>query len=49
LTNGGNIYLADSDIPNLMLQSKEHIAEHAPYHIYRFKALNDTLPVHLLK
>lgn len=31
------LYLADSDIPDQMLQSKEHIAAHAPYYIYRFK------------
>ncbi len=39
MTNGGIFYLADSDIPNQMLQSKEHIAKHAPYHIYKFKRL----------
>jgi sugar lactone lactonase YvrE len=32
----GFIYLADSDIPNLMLQSKKNIQENAPYTIYRF-------------
>ncbi len=37
MTNGGTFYLADSDIPNQMLQSKAHIKEHAPYHIYRFE------------
>ena len=30
-------YLADSDIPNQMLQSKKHMAKHAPYHIFRFR------------
>ena len=39
LANDGYFYLADSDIPNQMLQSKAHMAAHAPYHIYRFKAL----------
>ena len=36
--NNGTIYLADSDIPNQMLQSKSHIKAHAPYHIYKFEA-----------
>ncbi|MEO0338776.1 MAG: L-dopachrome tautomerase-related protein [Bacteroidota bacterium] len=35
----GYFYLADSDIPNQMLQSKKHIAKHAPYNIFRFKSL----------
>ena len=39
LGNDGWLYLADSDIPNQMLQSKKHIAEHAPYNIYRFKSI----------
>ena len=33
----GYTYLADSDIPDQMLQSKEHIAAHKPYYIYRFR------------
>ncbi len=37
LANDGYFYLADSDIPNQMLQSKSHMRKHAPYHIYRFK------------
>ncbi|MEW7289484.1 L-dopachrome tautomerase-related protein [Aquimarina sp. 2304DJ70-9] len=40
MTNDGTFYLADSDIPNQMLQSKKHIAKHAPYYIYRFKGLD---------
>ncbi|MFN7118618.1 MAG: L-dopachrome tautomerase-related protein [Saprospiraceae bacterium] len=33
----GYWYLADSDIPNQMLQSKKHIMQHQPYYIFRFK------------
>jgi sugar lactone lactonase YvrE len=33
----GTLYLADSAIPDLMLQSKAHIRERAPYHIFRMK------------
>ncbi|MEL6978307.1 MAG: L-dopachrome tautomerase-related protein, partial [Pseudomonadota bacterium] len=33
----GWLYLADSAIPHLVLQSPEHIAEQAPYAIWRFK------------
>lgn len=36
LTRGGTFYLADSAIPEQMLQSKEHIAAEAPYYIFRF-------------
>jgi Major royal jelly protein len=32
------IYLADSDIPDVMLQSKSHIKASAPFHIFRFRA-----------
>lgn len=39
LAGDGYMYLADSDIPNQMLQSKAHMKAHAPYHIYRFKVL----------
>ncbi len=39
ITNDGTFYLADSDIPNQMLQRKAHMAEHAPYYIYKFKAI----------
>ncbi len=39
MTNSGTFYLADSDIPNQMLQSKAHITEHAPYYIYKFESL----------
>ncbi|MEL7120820.1 MAG: L-dopachrome tautomerase-related protein [Bacteroidota bacterium] len=40
LASDGYFYLADSDIPNQMLQSKKHMAKHAPYNIFRFKPLN---------
>jgi sugar lactone lactonase YvrE len=33
----GYCYLADSDIPDQMLQSKSHIEANKPYHIFRFK------------
>lgn len=35
--NHGYWYLADSDIPDQMLQSKEYIAQHKPYFVFRFK------------
>ncbi|MCI4667081.1 MAG: major royal jelly family protein [Bacteroidia bacterium] len=41
LSGTNTFYLADSDIPNQMLQSKKHIKENAPYHIYRFKAWSE--------
>lgn len=40
IANDGYIYLADSDIPNQMLQSKSHMRENAPYNIFRFKRLH---------
>jgi len=39
LASDSMFYLADSDIPNQMLQSKEHIAANAPYYIYKFRVL----------
>jgi len=33
----GWLYVADSAIPDLMLRSRHHIAEAAPYFIYRFR------------
>lgn len=41
LSGENTFYLADSDIPNQMMQSKQHIKEHAPYHIFKFKAYSD--------
>lgn len=32
------VYVADSDIPDVMMQSKAHIAGAAPFYIFRFKA-----------
>lgn len=37
LGSDGYWYLADSDIPDQMLQSKEHMAENKPYYVFRFK------------
>ncbi|MCU0392863.1 MAG: hypothetical protein MUE81_17275 [Thermoflexibacter sp.] len=37
LGSDGYWYLADSDIPDQMLQSKEHIAKNKPYYVFRFK------------
>jgi hypothetical protein len=35
----GYTYLADSDIPDQMLQSKEHIRQSKPYFIFRWKTV----------
>ena len=35
---GGYIYIADSDIPDIMLQSKQHIKASAPFYIFRFNS-----------
>ncbi|MDX2013240.1 MAG: L-dopachrome tautomerase-related protein [Myxococcaceae bacterium] len=35
----GFVYVADSDIPDVMLKSASHIASAAPFHLFRFKAL----------
>jgi len=32
------IYVADSDIPDVMMQSKAHMREKAPYYLFRFPA-----------
>jgi len=40
----GWLYLADSAIPDQMLQSKAHIAARAPYYIFRFKPDVDGIP-----
>lgn len=40
----GWLYLADSAIPEQMLQSKAHIASQAPYFIYRFRPGVDGVP-----
>lgn len=35
----GYIYVADSDIPDVMMQSKSHMKSTAPYYLFKFKAL----------
>jgi sugar lactone lactonase YvrE len=35
----GYLYIADSDIPDVMMKSKAHIAASAPFYIFRFKPL----------
>jgi Major royal jelly protein len=35
----GYIYVADSDIPDVMMKSKKHMKESAPYYIFKFRAL----------
>jgi len=39
LGGDGYFYLIDSEIPNQMMQSQEHIRASAPYHLFRFKPL----------
>lgn len=39
LSGDGTFYLADSAIPDQMLQSKSHMKARAPYYIYRFRVL----------
>ncbi len=36
---GGWLYIADSDIPDVMMQSKSHIQSSAPFYIFRVKGL----------
>ena len=38
------LYVADSAIPDLMLRSKDHIRQSAPYHVYRFRPGTPGLP-----
>lgn len=42
----GWLYLADSAIPDQVLQSKAHMASQAPYHIFRFRAPVSGVPGH---
>lgn len=35
---GNTIYVADSDIPDVMMQSKAHMRSKAPYYLFRFPA-----------
>ena len=41
LSGNGTFYLADSNIPDQLFQSKKHMKENAPYSIYKFKALQN--------
>jgi sugar lactone lactonase YvrE len=36
----GYVYVADSDIPDVMMKSKGHMKENAPYYIFKFKGLS---------
>lgn len=38
---GGYLYVADSALPELILQSAEHVRSNAPYQIFRFQPGND--------
>lgn len=40
----GYLYLADSDIPNIVLASKAHIAASAPFYLFRFKPIAPAAP-----
>lgn len=40
----GWLYLADSAIPDQVLQTRKHIDRHGPYFIYRFKPGHDGIP-----
>lgn len=35
----GYVYVADSDIPDMMMKSKSHMRENAPYYLFKFKGL----------
>jgi sugar lactone lactonase YvrE len=39
LGGDGYFYLIDSEIPNQMMQSQEHVRSSAPYYLFRFKPL----------
>ena len=41
---GGWLYLADSALPELILQSPEHIEASGPYHIFRFRPGAEGIP-----
>jgi len=36
----GYVYVADSDVPDIMIKSKNHIKKSAPYYIFKFKGLS---------
>lgn len=35
----GYVYVADSDIPDVMMKSKNHMKENAPYYLFKFRGL----------
>lgn len=39
----GYLYIADSDIPDVMMKSKAHIAASAPFYVFRFKSLANSV------
>jgi hypothetical protein len=39
----GYVYVADSDIPDVMMKSKSHMKENAPYYIFKFKGLFESV------
>ncbi|MBL8148860.1 MAG: hypothetical protein JNN15_02905, partial [Blastocatellia bacterium] len=40
----GYVYIADSDIPDVMMQTKSHISSSAPFYIFRFKSGKTGIP-----
>lgn len=42
----GWLYLADSAIPELVLRTREHIAQQGPYYVFRFKPGYEGIPGH---
>lgn len=40
----GYVYVADSDIPDVMMKSKKHMKTNAPYYIFKFKGLASAKP-----
>jgi sugar lactone lactonase YvrE len=40
----GYVYVADSDIPDMMMKSKAHMRQNAPYYLWKFKALAPAKP-----
>jgi sugar lactone lactonase YvrE len=40
----GYVYIADSDIPDIMLKSKSHIKANGPYYIFRFQSGKKGIP-----
>ena len=41
---GGYLYVADSALPELILQEREQIDAHGPYHVFRFRPGFDGVP-----